>query len=329
VDHARAPRRLAAILAADVAGYTRLTGADEEGTIARLRAIRHELIDPIIGAHHGRVVKRTGDGALVEFASVVHALRTAIEVQRSIIPRNTALPPEKRIEFRIGIHVGDVLVEEDDLLGDAVNIAARLEGIAEPGSISLSEDAWRQVKDKVAVRYIDRGEQTLKNVVRPVRVFAVAPVSEAVAQSALMVPEKPSIAVLPFENMSRDPEQDYFADGIVEEIITGLSRLRWLYVAARTSSFQFRGQALDVRDIAARLGVRYILEGSVRKGGDRIRITGQLIHIGPVPLVKDALTAIGVAVLSAGAYQLMGIVGGLIAFRPRFRVTPVRNEPLF
>ena len=150
--------------------------------------------------------------------------------------------------------------------------------------------------------------------VRPVRVFAVAPVSEAVAQSALMVPEKPSIAVLPFENMSRDPEQDYFADGIVEEIITGLSRLRWLYVAARTSSFQFRGQALDVRDIAARLGVRYILEGSVRKGGDRIRITGQLIHIGPVPLVKDALTAIGVAVLSAGAYQLMGIVGGVIAF---------------
>jgi adenylate cyclase len=277
LDQARVPRRLAAILAADVAGYTRLTGADEEGTIARLRAIRHELIDPIIGANHGRVVKRTGDGALVEFASVVDALRTAIEVQRSIIPRNTALPPEARIEFRVGIHVGDVLVEDNDLLGDVVNIAARLEGIAEPGGISLSEDAWRQVKDKVAARYIDRGEQNLKNVARPVRVFAVAPAPEAVAQSALTVPEKPSIAVLPFENMSRDPEQDYFADGIVEEIITGLSRLRWLYVSARTSSFQFRGQALDVRDIARRLGVRYILEGSVRKGGDRIRITGQLI----------------------------------------------------
>jgi adenylate cyclase len=268
---------LAAILASDVAGYTRLTGDDEEGTVARLRAIRHELIDPIIDAHHGRVVKRTGDGALVEFASVVDALRTAMEVQRGMTPRNAVLPPEKRIEFRIGIHVGDVMVEDDDLLGDAVNIAARLEGIADPGGISLSEDAWRQVKDKVAVRFIDRGEQTLKNVKRPVRAFSVAPAPEAVAQSALMVPEKPSIAVLPFENMSRDPEQDYFADGIVEEFITGLSRLRWLYVAARTSSFQFRGQALDVRDIASRLGVRYILEGSVRKSGDRIRITGQLI----------------------------------------------------
>jgi adenylate cyclase len=268
---------LAAILAADVAGYTRLTGDDEEGTVARLRAIRHEVIDPIIDAHHGRVVKRTGDGTLVEFASVVDALRTAMEVQRGMTPRNTVLPPEKRIEFRIGIHVGDVMVEDEDLLGDAVNIAARLEGIADQGGISVSEDAWRQVKDKVAVRFIDRGAQTLKNVKQPVRVFAVAPAPEAVAQSALMVPEKPSIAVLPFENMSRDPEQDYFADGIVEELITGLSRLRWLYVAARTSSFQFRGQALDIRNIATRLGVRYILEGSVRKGGDRIRITGQLI----------------------------------------------------
>ncbi len=277
MDLVNVPRRLAAILAADVVGYTRLTGADEEGTIARLRAIRNELIDPIIAAHHGRVVKRTGDGTLVEFASVVDALRSALNVQRGMIPRNSVLPPEKRIEFRVGIHIGDVVVEDHDLLGDAVNIAARLEGIAEPGGISLSEDAWRQVKDKVAVRFIDRGDQTLKNVMQPVRVFAVAPAPEAVAQSALTVPEKPSIAVLPFENMSRDPEQDYFADGIVEEIITGLSRLRWLYVAARTSSFQFRGKTLDIRDIANRLGVRYILEGSVRKGGDRIRITGQLI----------------------------------------------------
>jgi adenylate cyclase len=277
LDLVNVPRRLAAILAADVVGYTRLTGADEEGTIARLRAIRNELIDPIIAAHHGRVVKRTGDGTLVEFASVVDALRSALNVQRGMIPRNSVLPPEKRIEFRVGIHIGDVVVEDHDLLGDAVNIAARLEGIADPGGISLSEDAWRQVKDKVAVRFIDRGEQTLKNVMQPVRVFAVAPTPEAVAQSALTIPERPSIAVLPFENMSRDPEQDYFADGIVEEIITGLSRLRWLYVAARTSSFQFRGKTLDIRDIANRLGVRYILEGSVRKGGDRIRITGQLI----------------------------------------------------
>jgi TolB-like protein/class 3 adenylate cyclase len=277
-------RRLAAILCADIVGYTRLTGVDEEGTIARLRALRSELIDPLIAAHRGRVVKRTGDGAIVEFVSVVDALRCALEVQRGMVARNASVAPAERIEFRIGVNMGDVVVEGADLFGDGVNIAARLEGIAEPGGICVSEDAWRQVKDKVAADFTDRGEQKLKNVARPVRVFAVAVATDTAAAGepmpapALALPDKPSIAVLPFQNMSGDPEQEYFADGMVEDIITGLSRVKWLFVIARNSSFAYKGRAADVKQVGRELGVRYVLEGSVRKAANRVRITGQLVE---------------------------------------------------
>jgi adenylate cyclase len=272
-------RRLAAILCADIVGYTRLTGADEEGTIARLRALRHELMDPAIAAHRGRVVKRTGDGILIEFASVVDAVRCAIEVQRGMAPRNASLKPEARIEFRVGVNLGDVVVEGADLLGDGVNIAARLEGIAEPGSIYLSEDACRQVQGKIAAAFTDLGEKSLKNVAKPVRVFRVEPgMDAAAAPLSPPLPEKPSIAVLPFQNMSGDPEQEYFCDGMVEDIITGLSRIRWLLVIARNSSFIYKGKPVDVKQVGRELGVRYVLEGSVRKAGGRVRITGQLIE---------------------------------------------------
>ena len=281
MQDARVPRRLAAILVADVVGYTRLTGADEEGTIARLRALRHELIDPIIAANRGRVVKRTGDGTIVEFASVVDALRSALEVLRGVAPRNAILPPETRIEFRVGINVGDVVVEDDDLLGDCVNITARLEGIAEPGGICLSEDAYRQVQGKVAAEFADLGEQMLKNVARPVRVYRVvargAPSREIPAPGPA-ASDRPSIAVLPFANMSGDPEQDYFADGVVEDIITGLARIKWLSVIARNSSFTYKGKAIDIKQVGRELDVRYVLEGSVRKAALRVRITAQLIE---------------------------------------------------
>ncbi len=281
MEEPRVPRRLAAILAADVAGYTRLTGADEEGTIARLRALRSELIDPAIEASRGRVVKRTGDGILVEFASVVEALRCALEVQRGMAARNAALAADRRIEFRVGINLGDVVVEGDDLLGDGVNVAARLEGISETGGICLSEDAYRQVQGKVAAEFADMGEQSLKNVARPVRVYRVAPQAAPRPQAAdqnLALPDRPSIAVLPFQNMSGDAEQDYFCDGMVEDIITGLSRIRWLFVIARNSSFVYKGKAVDIKQVGRELGVRYVLEGSVRKAANRVRITGQLVE---------------------------------------------------
>jgi adenylate cyclase len=284
-------RKIAAILAADVVGYSRLASADEDRTLARLRALRSDLVDPTIAVHNGRVVKRTGDGSLVEFRSVVDAVRCAIEVQNGMVERNAGLPPERRIDFRIGIHLGDIVEESDgDLMGDGVNIAARLEGIAKPGGICLSEDAFRQVKARLNVAVRDLGATQLKNIADPIRVYSLEvgvafqanPVTqnESAASerpSALAPPRRPSIAVLPFQNMSGDPEQEYFADGMVEEIITGLSRLRWLFVASRTSSFQFKGLNLDLREIASRLGVGYVLEGSVRRAGSRIRITGQLI----------------------------------------------------
>jgi TolB-like protein len=273
-----APRKLAAILAADVAGYSRLTGLDEEGTLDRLRNLRRELINPTISLHRGRVVKTTGDGILIEFPSVVDALRCALNVQRGMEDQNADVPTEKRIEFRVGINVGDVVVEGEDLLGDSVNVAARLEGIAEPGGICISESAYQQVRDKVDVGFQDAGEQQLKNIPRPVRVYQVR-ASGAVASSrpALPLPDKPSIAVLPFKNMSGDPEQEYFADGIVEEIITALSRFRQLFVIARNSSFTYKDRAVDVKQVGRELGVRYVLEGSVRRSGDRVRVTGQLI----------------------------------------------------
>jgi adenylate cyclase len=279
-------RRLAAIVAADVAGYSRLMGLDEAGTARALREHR-VAADPLVAEHHGRIVKTTGDGVLIEFASVVGAVECALALQRLAVERNADLPDERRMVWRIGIHIGDVLVEGEDILGDGVNIAARLEGIAEPGGICISEDAFRQVRGKVEVEFADGGEQTLKNIARPLHVYRVGsspaanqPISPA---AALPLPDKPSIAVLPFANMSGDPEQEYFADGMVEEIITALSRIRWLFVIARNSTFTYKGQAVDVKQVARELGVRYVLEGSVRKVGGRVRIGAQLI---------DALTGI-------------------------------------
>ena len=273
---ARAERRLAAILAGDIVGYSRLMGADEEGTLARINAVRREFWDPKIAEHRGRIVKRTGDGVLIEFASVVDAARYGIEIQRGMAKRNAELPEDKRIELRMGIHIGDILIEDDDIFGDGVNVAARLEGIAEPGGICFSRAAFEQVDGKLDVSFEDGGDQELKNIARPIRVYRTK-FTFAATSPALMVPDKPSIAVLPFQNMSGDPEQEYFADGIVEDIITGLSRIRWLFVIARNSTFTYKGRAVDVKQVGRELGVRYVLEGSVRKVGDRVRITGQLI----------------------------------------------------
>jgi adenylate cyclase len=278
-------RRLAAILAADVAGSCRLIGIDEEGTLARLKALRKMLFDPKIAEHHGRVVKNTGDGALVEFASVVDAVRCADKIQRSMAEQNADVPQDKRIEFRIGIHVGDIIVEENDIFGDGVNIAARLEGIAEPGGICISDDVHRQVRGKVESTLEDMGAQTLKNIAEPMRVWRMRISGEAVSaspQSASTLqsrpfPDKPSIAVLPFQNMSGDPEQEYFADGIAEDVLTTLSKIQELMVIARYSSFVFKGQTRDIREIGRILGARYVLEGSVRKVGNRVRLTAQLI----------------------------------------------------
>jgi adenylate cyclase len=275
-------RRLAAVLAADVAGYSRLMGLDEEGTLARLKAVRKALVDPTIAVHRGRIVKTTGDGMLVEFASAVDAVRCAIEVQHGMAGQSADGPPHTRIEFRIGIHLGDIIFDDNDIFGDGVNIAARLEGIAEPGGVSISDDTYRQIRDRVDAAFDDKGETALKNIARPVRVFALAAARQPATKviepvPALALPDKPSIAVLPFQSMSGDPEQEYFADGMVEDIITELSRIRWLFVIARNSTFTYKGQAVDVKRVARELGVRYVLEGSVRKGGNRVRITAQLI----------------------------------------------------
>src|SRR5271169_1046576 len=281
----RAERRLAAILAADVAGYSLLIGADEEGTLDRLRSIRAELIDPTITAHRGRLVKTTGDGLLVEFGSVVDALRFATVVQQAMAGRNAAVAFAERIEFRIGVHQGDVVVEDDDIFGDGVNVAARLEALADPGGICVSARVQEDVAGRLDLIFDDIGEQSLKNIARPVRVYRVRlataentpKVTPTESGPALTLPDKPSIAVLPFANMSGDPEQEYFADGMVEEIITALSRIRWLFVIARNSSFTYKGQAVDVKQVGRELGVRYVLEGAVRKAGGRVRITSQLI----------------------------------------------------
>ena len=271
----RIARRLAAILAADVAGYSRMMGADEEGTLAALKATRRELIEPKIAEHQGRIVKTTGDGALVEFASAVDAVRCALAVQSAAAERNTAIPEDRRIEFRIGINVGDVIIDDGDIYGDGVNIAARIEPLAEPGAICLSDNAYAQIKGKLPVDAADLGEQQLKNIAQPVRVYRIR--AGGAARPALSLPERPSVAVLPFQNMSGDAEQDYFADGMVDDIITGLSRIKWLFVIARNSTFTYKGRAVDVKQVGRELGVRYVLEGSVRKSGDRVRIVGQLI----------------------------------------------------
>jgi adenylate cyclase len=274
----RVERRLPAILAADVAGWSRLMGADEEGTLAALKAIRREPGDPKIAEHRGRIVKTTGDGLLAEFPSVVDAVRFAVEVQREMAERNAAIAAEKRIEFRIGINLGDIIIDDADIYGDGVNVAARLEALAEPGSICVSRVVREEVRDKLDIAFDDLGEQQVKNIARPVRVYRIRPaLTPFGARAPLPLPEKPSLAVLPFQNMSGDPEQDYFADGMVEEITTAISRLPWLFVIARNSSFTYKGKAVDVKQAARELGVRYVLEGSVRKSGNRVRITGQLI----------------------------------------------------
>jgi adenylate cyclase len=285
-------RKLAAILAADVVGFSRLAGADEDRILARLRALRSDLIDPTIAVHNGRVVKRTGDGALVEFRSVVDAVRCAIEVQNAMVERNAGVPEDRRIEFRIGIHLGDVVEESDgDLMGDGVNIAARLEGVAQPGAICLSEQAYWQVKGRLDLSVNDLGHTQLKNIAEPVRIYSLQVGLPAQAKPAAQVqarsedkpaprpalPDKPSIAVLPFANMSGDAEQEYFADGISEDIITALSKLPQLFVIARNSSFTFKGRNVHIGEVGKTLGVRYVLEGSVRKSGARLRITAQLI----------------------------------------------------
>jgi TolB-like protein len=278
VVNSRLERRLTAILAADVAGYSRLTDLDEEGTHVHLQDHLRCLVDPRIAEHRGRIVKNTGDGLLAEFSSVVDALRCALDVQRGMSERNAEVPYQKRVEFRIGINVGDVIIDRDDIFGDGVNVAARLEGVAEPGGICISEDVYRHVRGKLEFSSEDIGEQKLKNITEPVRVYRVRPGSTAtITRPNLPLPDKPSIAVLPFQNMSGDPEQEYFADGIVEEIITALSRFKHLFVIARNSSFTYRGRAVDVKQVGRELGVRYILEGSVRKAGNHVRITGQLV----------------------------------------------------
>ncbi len=277
---ARVERRLAAILAADVVSYSRLIEADEEGTLHRLRTLRAEVINPEIAGHRGRIVKTTGDGLLAEFASVVDALRCAAKLQAALAKGNATLPPDCRIEFRIGINMGDIVVEDGDIFGDGVNVAARLEGLAEPGGICVSARVQEDAAGRLDLGFEDMGEQALKNIARPVRAYRVVTSGGSAStrpSSGPPLPDKPSIAVLPFANMSGDPEQEYFADGMVEEIITALSRIRWLFVIARNSSFTYKGQAVDLKQVGRELGVRYVLEGSVRKADGRVRITAQLL----------------------------------------------------
>jgi adenylate cyclase len=319
-------RKIAAILVSDVVGYSRLTGADEDRILARLRALRSDLIDPTIAVHHGRIVKRTGDGAIVEFRSVVDAVNCAIEVQRAMVERNAGVAPDKRIEFRIGIHLGDVVEESDgDLMGDGVNIAARLQGVAKPGGICISDDAFRQVKSRLDLKVSDLGPVPLRNIAEPMRAYllevgappkarspppadqvkqraskrrlASAPIAAAIAAVVLLTAvggwyvlggrmEKPaqaahlSIVVLPFANLSNDPAQDYFADGITENLTTDLSRLRNSFVIARNTAFSFKGKSIDAREIGRELGVRYVLEGSVQRDQNRVRVNAQLIDAG-------------------------------------------------
>jgi adenylate cyclase len=273
-------RRLAAIVAADVVAYSRLMGVDEAGTLAALRKHRAELIDAKVAEHGGRIVKTMGDGLLLEFPSVVDATQCVIDVQQAMAIRNEALDDDKRIVFRIGVHLGDLVVEGDDIFGDGINIAARLEALCEAGGVAISGTAHENIAGRIEVGFVDAGDQQLKNISRPVRVWQWTPAASAMSTTgeALALPDKPSIAILPFDNMSGDPEQEYFSDGITEDIIMALSRLRWLFVIARNSTFTYKGRAVDVKQVGREMGVRYVLEGSVRKSGQRIRVTAQLIE---------------------------------------------------
>ena len=277
-------RRIAAILAADVVGYSRLVAADEEGTLARLRALRNDVVDPTIAAHRGRVVKRMGDGLIVEFRSVVSAVRCAIDMQSAMVERNAGVAADKRIEFRVGVHLGDVVEEADgDLMGDGVNIAARLEGVCQPSGLCLSGAAYEQVRDRVKETFVERGEQALKNIARPVRVYALeqdrAVVSPAAhpAASETTGPPRLSIVVLPFANIGGDPEQEYFVDGVTESPTTDLSRIKGLLVIARNTAFAFKGKPIDAKRLGRELNVRYTLEGSVQHRSDRLRVNVQLV----------------------------------------------------
>ncbi len=321
---ARTQRRLAAIVAADMVGYSRLMGKDEVGTLAALRRHRGELIDPQIAEHGGRVVKAMGDGLLLEFPSVVAATECAIAIQRGLSARNAGQSEDRSIRFRIGINVGDIIIEDEDIFGDGVNLAARVEPLARPGGIALSDDAYRQVRDRLEIAWQDGGTYEVKNIARPLRVWhwpeaAPQPTTPGAAEPGpLPLPDRPSIAVLPFDNMSRDPEQDYFADGMTEDLITDLSKISGIFVVARNSSFTFKGQAIDVRAAARQLGVRYILEGSVRKAGARVRINVQLIdatsggHIwaerydGTVENVFELQDDVGAKVIAALSVHLSG-----------------------
>ncbi|MDA9405317.1 transcriptional regulator [Bradyrhizobium sp. CCBAU 51745] len=290
-EESHTARRLAAILAADVVGYSRLMGADEEGTLAALKGHRKELIDPLIAQHQGRIVKTTGDGLLIEFASIVDAVRFAVVMQQGMKDRNANLDDSHCIRFRVGINVGDVIVEDGDIFGDGVNVAARLETLAEPGEICVSATVREHVGEKLPIGFADLGEHSVKNIARPVHVYRIETRSEPKTASSgnaassgnpgpamLALPDRPSIAVLPFANMSGDAEQDYFCDGMVEDIITGLSRLKWMFVIARNSSFVYKGKSVDVKQVGRDLGVRYVLEGSVRKASNRVRVTGQVVE---------------------------------------------------
>jgi adenylate cyclase len=277
-------RKLAAILVADVVGYSRLAAADEDRTLARLRGLRSDLIDPAIAAHHGRIVKRTGDGIIIEFRSVVDAVRCAVEVQHGMIERNAGAPAERRIEFRIGVHLGDVVEEADgDLMGDGVNIAARLEGITKPGAICLSEDAYRQVKGRLDLAVTDLGPTQLKNIAEPIRVYSLEVGAPAHAKSAPLpaaeqpAPPRLSMIVLPFANIGGDPEQEHFVDGVTENLTTDLSRIRHAVVIGRNTAFTYKGKPVDLKTIGRELNVRYVLEGSVQRGGNRMRVNVQLI----------------------------------------------------
>ncbi|SEP24144.1 adenylate cyclase [Rhodospirillales bacterium URHD0017] len=271
-------RRLAAIVSADVAGYSLLMGRDETGTLVALKAIRQEVVDPAIASHGGRIVKTTGDGLLLEFPSVVNAVRCAVEVQMAMADRSAEVAEDRRIAFRIGINLGDIIVDDDDIFGDGVNVAARLEEIAPPGGICISSRVYEDVRDRLDTVFDDGGTQTLKNIARTVQVWRWQPGQSAPPTlQALPLPDKPSIAVLPFQNISGDPEQEYFVDGLVEDIITSLSRFKSLFVIARNSSFAYKGKSPDIRQVGRDLGVRYVLEGGVRRAGRRLRITAQLI----------------------------------------------------
>jgi adenylate cyclase len=273
-------RRLAAILAADIVGYSRLMEADEAGTLARLKALRAEFLHPTVTRFGGRIVKTTGDGTLIEFPSAVDAVQNAVEVQLGMASRNATYPPSERIDIRIGINVGDIVIDDNDIYGDGVNIAARLESLAPPGGICVSANVREQIRNNLDVSFEDLGDQHVKNIARPIRAYRVVDAQQQRASESPRLPAatgKPSIAVLPFINLSGDPEQEYFADGMVDEIITSLARIEWLVVTARTSTFAFKGHNADIRDIARKLNVRYVLEGSVRKASNRVRIIGQLI----------------------------------------------------